>query len=283
MAILKSVINVNNGNTGWTKANVLDALETAFANLGFHGGTPITGSPVALLSPVTQSSNIGDNSWINVGGVQPGRRYNNSRYFYVTSVGTSAYSILEEWRFTSGSVNTNDNTIQLVPGANYLPHVVQTGDALRYAPGETNTNLNIGGGININTVYYAIRVNEFTIKLAATANDATNNVPIDITSAPAGTLILRREASATWENPTINIDLGDTVYFTVNDTTSGGDFYLIDTRVNSYSTERILNTSNFDSVSYRLFPSGMGIRDANGVQSITWEARGWQQSETENG
>ena len=35
MAILKSVVNVNNGNTGWDKTHVMDALETVFANLGF--------------------------------------------------------------------------------------------------------------------------------------------------------------------------------------------------------------------------------------------------------
>ena len=34
MAILKSVVDVNNGNTGWDKSDVLDALETVFANLG---------------------------------------------------------------------------------------------------------------------------------------------------------------------------------------------------------------------------------------------------------
>ena len=36
MAILKSVVDVNNGNTGWTKTDVLDALETVFANLGWN-------------------------------------------------------------------------------------------------------------------------------------------------------------------------------------------------------------------------------------------------------
>lgn len=281
MTILKSVINVNNGNTGWTKANVLDALETAFANLGFHGGTPITGSPVALLSPVFQTPNIGDSGWNNVGGVQPQRRNNYSRYFYVTPVGTAAYSILEEWRISNSYVNLIDNTIQIALSG-YVPHYVQTGDAIRYAPGSTDTNLNFGSEILIDTVYYAIRENDFTIKLAATLSDANNNIPIDITTVPTGNLVFRREASAEWENPTIDIDLGDTVYFTVDDSTSGGDFYFIDTRVNSYSSERILNTSNFDNISYREFPSGMGIRDANNIQSITWTARGWQQSETEN-
>ena len=33
MAILKSIVSVNNGNTGWTTSNVMDALETVFSNL----------------------------------------------------------------------------------------------------------------------------------------------------------------------------------------------------------------------------------------------------------
>ena len=45
MAILKSVVDVNNGNTGWTNADVIDALETVFANLGFNGGSSLSGVP----------------------------------------------------------------------------------------------------------------------------------------------------------------------------------------------------------------------------------------------
>ena len=49
MAILKSVVQVNNGNTGWDKTHVMDALETVFANLGFHGGTAASGVPQSCL------------------------------------------------------------------------------------------------------------------------------------------------------------------------------------------------------------------------------------------
>ena len=51
MAILKSVVDVNNGNTGWTKTDVLDALETVFANLGWNNGTAATGVPVVVKAP----------------------------------------------------------------------------------------------------------------------------------------------------------------------------------------------------------------------------------------
>ena len=52
MAILKSIVDVNNGNTGWTKTDVVDALETVFANLGFHGGSAVSGVPVTAVSPI---------------------------------------------------------------------------------------------------------------------------------------------------------------------------------------------------------------------------------------
>ena len=51
MAILKSVVDVNNGNTGWTSGDVLDALETVFANLGFHGGSASSGVPYSISAP----------------------------------------------------------------------------------------------------------------------------------------------------------------------------------------------------------------------------------------
>jgi len=292
MAILKSVIPVNNGNTGWSKKDVLDALETAFSQLGFHGGTAISGSPVAMLSPVNQSYDLNGSGWSNVGGVQPARRSNLTRYFYVTPVGTGAsskYSILEQWivnNFSSSSyIDLTADTINVTNASNYsVPHTIQTGDPIRYAPGETNTQYNIGNNIVIDTVYYAIKSGDNKIKLATTAENAANGVAIDLTAISAvgnGTsLTFRREPSAAWENPTIDIDLGDTVTFTVNDP-NAGDFYLIDTRVNTYSPQRVLNGSNFNSLTYREYPTGMGIRDASGIQTITWEARGWQQSETE--
>jgi hypothetical protein len=280
MAILKSIIQVNNGNTGWTKANVLDALETVFANMGWHGGSQITGSPVACEAPVTKNI-LSSGGWENAGGPYLFRRYNNTRYFYAYNNGTTSYSILEEWRITTNDVSVANNTIRLTPNTNHIPHSVQTGDALVYAPGSSTTSLNMGGVV-VNTVYYAIRINDSEIKLAASLADANTETAIDITSVPNPVAIFRRQASASWVNPTLNIDNGDEVVFTVEDTTSGGDFYFIDTRVNSYSSDRVLNTNNFDGVSYKIFPSGMGVRDVNGFQTINWTVRGWQLSENES-
>ena len=91
MAILKSVVDVNNGNTGWDKTHVMDALETVFANLGFHGGSASTGVPQAAVSP-TGVTGAGI-SWRTTGG---DRVYGSkmTHYYTATATGTSAYRML---------------------------------------------------------------------------------------------------------------------------------------------------------------------------------------------
>ena len=56
MSVLKSVIDVNNGNAGWTKQNLMDAFETALGNLGYHTGVSqvtdtLTGVPQFVMAP----------------------------------------------------------------------------------------------------------------------------------------------------------------------------------------------------------------------------------------
>ena len=51
MAVTKTEYLVNGGNTGWSKSDVISALETAFAGLGWHSGTAKTGVPTACLAP----------------------------------------------------------------------------------------------------------------------------------------------------------------------------------------------------------------------------------------
>ena len=51
MAVNYGTKNVNSDTVGWTRLDVLDALEEVFADLGFHGGTAKTGVPVCALWP----------------------------------------------------------------------------------------------------------------------------------------------------------------------------------------------------------------------------------------
>ena len=56
MAITKTVIDINSGNTNWTTQHVLDGLEQAFQTLGMNNGTNTTGVPVLVQAPSTHLS-----------------------------------------------------------------------------------------------------------------------------------------------------------------------------------------------------------------------------------
>ena len=92
MAILKSVVDVNNGNTGWTKSDVMDALETVFANLGWHGGSASTGVPQSLTSPTGATG--ASETWRTTGGVAVWTS-TITHYYNATATGTSAYRLLK--------------------------------------------------------------------------------------------------------------------------------------------------------------------------------------------
>jgi len=62
MAIFKQVVQVNNGNTGWTAGNVISALEEVFANLGWHAGSTKEG----VLKSVVPLYRLGTNpGWVS--------------------------------------------------------------------------------------------------------------------------------------------------------------------------------------------------------------------------
>ena len=119
MAILKSVVDVNNGNTGWTKSDVLDALETVFANLGWNNGTAASGVPCVIYPPNSTTYSSTEGQWREIGSgrnsafqdcggsaVTPAAW--KSRYFIVNNNGTTAYRVLEEFRIDGANdVETN--------------------------------------------------------------------------------------------------------------------------------------------------------------------------------
>lgn len=64
MAIFKQVVQVNGGNTGWTRGDVINALEEVFANLGWHGGTARTGAIKTITPPYYSGTSPGWNTQI---------------------------------------------------------------------------------------------------------------------------------------------------------------------------------------------------------------------------
>lgn len=277
MAILKSVVNVNNGNTGWTRQNVLDALETTFANLGWNGGSAIAGSPVAIVAPGATATSVTANNgnFQYCGGPAIALFTPKQRYFYVTNNDTSSYSVLEQFGLNTYNSTTNILVINR--------HGLGTGDTLVYNPNNISTSTVNFASFTTGQTYYVIRINDNTIQLALTAVDATNNIAVDF-DPPTGSWstipLFRRAFNVLYNNYTIDVSIGDTLNFEIVDTTSGGNFFLIDSPTTGYAENRVLRSSNIQTVSYEVLPTNSGS-GASGT--VKWETGAWYQTETENG
>ncbi len=282
MAILKSVVDVNNGNTGWTKSDVLDALETVFANLGWNNGTAATGVPVFIKAPgwTNGSYQYGYDQWSETGA---GRVANfekcggpavssvarKERYFVVNNNGTSAYRILEEWRI-NGSSDVESNGADQIEN---VRHGLSTGDALHYAAGVSSPDAaKVIGGLSADTIYYAIKVDDDNFKVAANATDAGNGTAIDITAASTTGYYFQRADDAAWDNYTINVKLGDRLNFDSSGASGAGGTFNILYNSDSYDAAKLLTNyaPNFSSA-----PTGQG------TATTYWNTQGYRQTEDE--
>ncbi len=287
--LLTSVVDVNSGNAGWTIPQVIDGLETAFANLGWHSGTAQTGVPCWARHPGQSDGSTsigtdayedcvstGDSDWQHCGGPSAVSQTGLTRYFDVISNGSASYYMCEKW--TPSGVDTATDTVTISwnksdPNPNHsTTDLLTTENKVRWAPGGTDANLNIGG-LTLDTDYWIIRVSETEIKLAASQADAQAGNAVSLTSVPSSwTYFFRRPQDSTTENRQIDVYLGDILNFNVDST----DFYLWDDLVEpNYHADNILTSDNCSGHSYRNFPSGMG------TSSVVFISDGWEQSEDE--
>jgi hypothetical protein len=281
MAILKSIVDVNNGNTGWTKTDVLDALETVFANLGWNNGTAATGVPVVVKAPgftgTQYSDTEGDwingqnyhvDNWEHCGGNYPASKQYKDRYFIVNNNGTSAYRVLEEFRISGTAV---DNAAETIPN---IRHGLSTGDAIHYAAGVSSPDAaKVIGGLSADTIYYAIVADADNFKVAANATDAGNGVAIDITATSTNGYYFQRADDAAWDNYTITVKLGDKLNFDSSGASgAGGTFNLIDT-ADSYDAAKLLTRYEFSG--FQNEPTGQG------TATTLWDTKGYRQTEDE--
>ena len=281
MAILKSIVDVNNGNTGWTKTDVVDALETVFANLGWNNGTAASGVPVTIKAPgytLGEVANGTEVQWDNYGSARVANFEHcggpyiapvswKYRYFNVFNNSTTAYRMLEEFRFTTSSVDDADDTI------NIYRHGIQTGDSVHYAPGVSSPDANkVMGGLSADTVYSAIRVDDDKIKLAANATDAANGTAIAISPASQDGYYLQRADSATYDNYTINVKLGDKLLFNSTGASGAGGTFNILWQTDSYDANKLL--TRYDA-NWQVDPTGQG------TTTTEWNTRGYRQTEDE--
>lgn len=281
MAILKSVVDVNNGNTGWTKSDVMDALETVFANLGFHGGSASSGVPQALISPGDVIG--GDASWRNCGGDGAWRNQRTHRYTALAN-GTTAYRMLKvtppqsAFYFYSSANPNYPNQIRIDN------HEFTQGQAIHWAPGGTEENYNVDG-LTLDTVYYVIVVDGNYFKLAANATDAANGIEITLnpggwsgdSAAKSGTVYGFRDINdSQFDNRTINVGTSDDLIITLDTAGSGNMYLCYDT--DDYDANKVITDSwEGQSGLYTNPPTGMG----SDTGEIVWDVNGYRQTYTD--
>ena len=281
MAILKSIVNVNNGNTGWTSSNVMDALETVFSNLGWHGGSStVTGVPCGLISPNNEVS-TNDDDWRRAGG--PAVYTNYKTYYYdVVANGTTTYRWLK--RYTLGNwSHVYSETNSSRPSQIYIQnHEFVQNQAIHWAPNETDESKNING-LTLDTVYYVIVVDSNHIKLATNATNSANGTNIDFpyggyysTDYAAKSNIIsyfRPENTSAYDNITLTIDMGDVLNINLSSTGAGNFHFCYDT--DNYDAGNHVSTSTPETNNAGN-PTGTGSDSG----SVIWDTFGYQQTYT---
>ena len=281
MAILKSVVDVNNGNTGWTYSDVMDALETAFANLGFHGGSASSGVPQALVSP---ANSIGyQESWRACGGGAVWRGERTYRYTALAN-GTTAYRMLKVTNSQSPYYFYSQNDANYPNQIRIDNHEFTQGQAIHWAPGGTDENLNVNG-LTLDTVYYVIVVDNNYFKLAANATDAANGTEVALSdggwsgtsAAKSGSVYSFRDINdAQFDNRTINIGSSDNLEITL-DTAGSGNMYLCYDTDDYDANKHVVDSWSGQSGSYTNPPTGMG----SDTGTIEWDINGYRQTYTD--
>ena len=304
MAITTSYYDVNGGKAGastpsdpWTKSDVLDTLETVFSDLGWNNGTQKNGVPCAVVAPGYTSDSY--NKHTRSTTTSYGKSYSSDdvpnmehcggpdvtdsyqfRHFYVSADGTSAYRILEEFRFNGTLVDTAGSGGADTIG--FANNDIQTGDPLIYAEGKTNTdpdyNTHRIGGLEPNTTYYAIRVNSTHFKLANSLTNANNGIAIDISPAQQSGWYLKREDDSLWNNYTITCEQGDVLnFYSSGASSAGGAFYLLEDSENYDSTKHLALSTDTDISNYQT----SGTPSGQGTTTTQWVTKGFLQSEHE--
>lgn len=271
MAILKNVVQVNNGNTGWTKTNVLNALEQTFTNLGFHGGSQVNGVVCCTLPPGSSSPHYAggniNSAWRFCGGgttAGAASYFEPRNYRYFTTTSGSSY-VFQQIML---SVNVNYNNADAFALSEYVG--VNTGDAVVF---DCASTINIsGGGTLVNgTTYYVIVINNTAFKLATTYENAIAGTAIDITTSSPNISQVTFTVGSPLVNPNFTIKQSDTIKFSLN--TPGHPLFLQDT-AGAYNSARLLNSTNFStSLGYRDMPVNLGSSSGE----ISWDTKGWQQ------
>ena len=280
MAVNYGTKNVNSDTVGWTRLDVLNALEEVFSDLGFHGGTAKTGVPVCALwpgqnnneEPVSyfnglENTDVENSDWMHCGGTLSNNSNRAQRKFEVTANGTTSYYVQETWQ--PSGINVASDTLT-VP----YNDVLTTGTELKFIPSGGDAT-NVIGGLQLNTSYWVIRVSTTEIKLAANSTDAGNSTAITLTGAPTNgwgstTKFFKPQSGSA--NQAITTYQGDTLEFNVDAT----GFHICSG--SSYDANKTLELANAANIAHQP-GSTSGYLTDNGTTQVNFETQYWLQSE----
>ena len=172
-----------------------------------------------------------------------------ARYFKVSNNGTTAYRMLEEFQFTYNLVSSSTNEITITR------HGLSTNDLVTYAAGQSADANKTIGGLNVNTDYYVIKVDDDRIKLALSSGGSE----ISLTQPSQSGFYLQHKNDSAYDNLTINVLIGDTLNFDSSGASgAGGTFNLIKNH-NSYDASKLLTNANY----WQAAPTGNGTASTN--------------------
>ncbi len=313
------------GTTGWSRTDVLSAIEQVLADAGVHGSSTRKGGVIVnCLAPgSTDPYNYGGNSdveWKNTGGGQvlsPSGMYWNVRvtesagdyvltpiwqpsYFYAN--GEIVFDRMGNNSYTFATNISNGISYDQVSG---LKHVgLATGDS--FVLRNPSSGGTVPAELTVGNTYYLIVPDDYdditqttyvdVVKIATSLANAqagtaitfsqnysytTNTYDADINQATiefefpavgAGKLSVRQEDYVTFHltglsgHPTTLVDTDDTSL------TFPGGTYSDVRELKSTSTATL---SNFQAISYRAMPTGIGLETGR----IVWHTRGWTQGD----
>ena len=276
MSVTKQVYQVNEGAVDWTKSDVIDAMEAAFAGLGWHSGTAKTGVPTSCLPPGTDF---------------PIRYASSSNYRYATKAAYTEYfrylrrynisndggsshwkvTYYDDFTYIYGSSSVgNEGWINLTD-CNDIP----TGTAMIYREGTATLPNRIGTSNPMfvdGDTYYVINVGDNNhVRMADSLEDANNGDFIIPVSGNSSGDFGQFEIEL-GNNPTIVVRQGDKITF--NNDSTGHPLYIQDSP-GAYDSTRTLDTNNFRPISYRDFPTNQGIE----IGTLEWEIDDWAQGD----
>lgn len=280
MAVNYGTKNVNSDTVGWTRLDVLNALEEVFTELGFHGGTAKTGVPVCALwpgqtnneEPISyfnglENSNPTNLDWMHCGGTLTNNGSRAERKFQVTANGTTSYYLQETWVPTALNVASDTLTVP-------YNDVLTTGTELVFIPSGGDAT-NVIGGLTLNKTVYVIRMSATEIKLAENSTDAGNGTAIDLTGDPSGgwtdtTKFFKPQTGSA--NQAITTYQGDQLIFNVDAT----GFHICSG--SSYDANKTLELANAANIAHAP-GNNDGYLTSNGTTTVTFETKYWIQSE----